>query len=186
MWFKRVQLGLIHMAVAVTLVPINSTLNRVMIKELAIPAFLVAIFVSLPYILSPVQVAIGSYSDKHPVLGYRRTPYILTGLILCVGGTLLAPYAAFLLVERSALSILVGLLAFGLWGMGYNLSAVSYLSLASEIDEKRSTTIATMFFLMIVGIIFMAIIIGQIVDPYSPEALHRAFWVSGGVAMALG
>jgi len=30
------QLGLIHLAVAMTLVPINSTLNRVMIKELSI------------------------------------------------------------------------------------------------------------------------------------------------------
>jgi len=30
---KRIQLGLIHVAVAMTLVPINSTLNRVMIKR---------------------------------------------------------------------------------------------------------------------------------------------------------
>ena len=61
---KRIQLGLIHVAVAMTLVPINSTLNRVMIKELAIPATLVAVMASLPYLLSPIQVAIGSYSGR--------------------------------------------------------------------------------------------------------------------------
>ena len=60
MFLKRFQLGLIHVAVAMTLVPINSTLNRVMIKELAISATIVAILASLPYLFSPIQVAIGS------------------------------------------------------------------------------------------------------------------------------
>ena len=88
MFLKRFQLGLIHVAVAMTLVPINSTLNRVMIKELSISATLVAILASLPYLFSPIQVAIGSYSDRHPLFGYRRTPYILVGLILCVLGVI--------------------------------------------------------------------------------------------------
>src|SRR5512139_2951045 len=94
---KRIQLGLIHMAVAMTLVPINSTLNRVMIKELAISATLVAVLASLPYLFSPIQVAIGSLSDRHPLLGYRRTPYILLGLLLCVFGVVASPTVAFLL-----------------------------------------------------------------------------------------
>lgn len=84
MFLKRFQLGLIHVAVAMTLVPIDSTLNRVMIKELSISATLFAILSSLPYLFAPIQVAIGSYSDRHPVMGFRRTPYILAGLLLCV------------------------------------------------------------------------------------------------------
>ena len=88
MFWKRVQIGLIHVAVAMTLVPINSTLNRVMIKELAFAATLVAVLASLPYLFSPIQVAIGSFSDRHPILGYRRTPYILIGLLLCVFGVI--------------------------------------------------------------------------------------------------
>jgi len=87
-FWKRVQIGLIHVAVAMTLVPINSTLNRVMIKELAFAATLVAVLASLPYLFSPIQVAIGSFSDRHPILGYRRTPYILIGLLLCVFGVI--------------------------------------------------------------------------------------------------
>src|SRR5512147_1540188 len=92
---KRLQLGLIHVAVAITLVPINSTLNRVMIKELALSATLVAVLVSIPYLLSPMQVAIGSYADRHPLFGRRRSPYIAIGAVLCIGGALLAPVAAF-------------------------------------------------------------------------------------------
>ena len=108
MLLKRLQLGLIHVAVAITLVPINSTLNRVMIKELAISATLVAILASLPYLLAPIQVAIGSYSDRHPILGYRRTPYILAGLILCVLGLIVSPYVAFLMAENFPLGLLAG------------------------------------------------------------------------------
>ena len=103
MFVKRFQLGLIHTAVAMTLVPINSTLNRVMIKELAVSATLVAVLASLPYLFSPIQVAIGSFSDRHPLFGYRRSPYILLGLLLCVFGVVLAPQAAFLLGEHSLL-----------------------------------------------------------------------------------
>src|SRR5829696_797478 len=188
MFLKRFQLGLIHVAVAMTLVPINSTLNRVMIKELAISATLVAVLASLPYLFSPIQVAIGSYSDRHPLFGFRRTPYILAGLLLCVVGLIVSPQVAFLMAANLPLGLLAGLLAFGAWGMGYNLSAVSYLSLASELsgENERGKTIATMWFMMIASIIVTAIGLSRMVDPYTPEALIRAFGVVAAVALILG
>ncbi len=171
-----------------TLVPINSTLNRVMIKELAISATLVAVLASLPYLISPIQVAIGTFADRHAVWGLRRTPYIALGLLLCVIGVILAPYAAFLMADNFWVGLVVGVLAFGTWGMGYNLSAVSYLSLASEIsgEKGRSRTIAIMFIMMILGIIFTAIAISRMVEPYSPQALVSAFRVVGIAALVLG
>jgi len=188
MFLKRLQLGLIHVAVAMTLVPINSTLNRVMIKELALSATLVAILASLPYLFAPMQVAIGSYSDRHPMFGFRRTPYILAGLILCVIGVIFSPQVAFLMAENLPLGLLVGVFAFGIWGMGYNLSAVSYLSLASELsgENERGKTIATMWFMMIVSIIVTAIGLSRMVDPYTPEALIRAFGYVAASALTLG
>lgn len=188
MFIKRFQLGLIHVAVAMTLVPINSTLNRVMIKELAISATLVAVLASLPYFFSPIQVAIGSYSDRHPLFGFRRTPYILAGVILCAVGLALSPQVAFLLKSRFWLGILAGLAAFGAWGMGYNLSSVSYLSLAEELsgEDGRGKTIATMWFMMIVAIILTAIGISRMVDPYTPAALMHAFNVVAVAALTLG
>jgi BCD family chlorophyll transporter-like MFS transporter len=185
---KRIQLGLVHVAVAMTLVPINSTLNRVMIKELAISATLVALLASLPYLFSPIQVAIGSYSDRHPIFGLRRTPYILVGLVLCVLGVVVSPQVAFLMSANLGLGILAGILAFGAWGMGYNLSSVSYLSLASELsgEDGRGKTIAIMWFMMIVSIIGTAIGISRMVDPYTPEAMIRAFEMVGASALALG
>src|SRR5258706_2955032 len=188
MFLKRIQLGLIHVAVAMTLVPINSTFNNVMIKELDNTATIVAILALLLYLFAPIQVAIGSYSDCHPIFGFRRTPFILVGLILCVFGLTVSPYVAFLMKDHLALGILAGILAFGAWGMGYNLSSVSYLSLATELsgEKGRGKTIAIMWFLMIVSIIVTAIAVGQMVDPYTPHALIRAFGYVAASALILG
>jgi BCD family chlorophyll transporter-like MFS transporter len=185
---KRFQLGLIHVAVAMTLVPINSTLNRVMIKELLIPATLVAILASLPYLFSPLQVAIGAYSDRHPIFGFRRTPYIAAGLILCAVGVIVSPQIAFLMAENWVLGVIIGILAFGAWGMGYNLASVSYLSLASELStaKERGKTIATMWIMMIVSIIATAITLSWMIDPYTPEIMQNAFNVIGAAALIIG
>jgi BCD family chlorophyll transporter-like MFS transporter len=118
----------------------------------------------------------------------RRTPYSFVGLILCVVGLLVSPYVAFLMADNLPLGILAGLFAFGAWGMGYNLSSVSYLSLASEIsgENGRGKTIATMWFMMIVSIIATAIGLSRLVDPYTPEALIRAFGYVAASALTLG
>src|SRR3990172_9388406 len=188
MLLKRIQLGLIHVAVAMTLLPINSTLNRVMIFDLEISKTLVSILAVLPYLISPIQVAIGAFSDRHPILGYRRTPYILTGLILCVVGLVISPYVAYLIHDNFALGILAGLLAFGTWGMGFNLSAVCYLSLASELsgEKERGKTIAIMFFMMVIGLIATGIGLSRMLTTYSPETLSQAFNVVGASALTLG
>lgn len=188
MLLKRLQLALIHTAVAMTLVPINSTLNRVMIFELDISKTLFTLLAIFPYLLSPIQVAIGSFSDRHPIFGYRRTPYILVGLLLCVIGVAVSPQVAILISENFTLGIIAGILAFGAWGMGYNLSAVCYLSLASELsgDEGRGRTVATMFTVMVIGLIATGISLSRMVPTFDPVVLERAFLIIAATALTLG
>ena len=188
MTLKRIQLGLIHVAVTITLVPINSTLNRIMIKELALSALLVAVLVSLPYLFSPIQVAIGSFSDKHPLFGWKRTPYIAVGLLFCIGGVIASPYIAYLLPENYWLGVLAGVFVFGAWGMGYNLASVSYFALATEIsgEKRRSRTIAVMFFMMIVSIIFTSLTVSALLEDYTVQALNQAFLLVGIAASIFG
>jgi BCD family chlorophyll transporter-like MFS transporter len=188
MLLKRLQLALIHTAVAMTLVPINSTLNRVMIFDLGISKTLFTLLAIFPYLLSPIQVAIGSFSDRHPIFGFRRTPYILAGLILCVLGVAVSPQVAILISENFTVGIIVGVLAFGMWGMGYNLSAVSYLSLASELsgEKGRGKTVATMFTLMVIGLIATGISLSRLVPTFDPVTLERAFVIVAASALVLG
>jgi BCD family chlorophyll transporter-like MFS transporter len=188
MLIKRLQIALIHTAVAMTLVPINSTLNRVMIFDLNISKTLFTMLAIFPYLLAPIQVAIGSFSDRNPILGYRRTPYILVGLILCVLGVAVSPQVAILIHDNFTVGIIVGILAFGAWGMGYNLSAVSYFSLATEISGQkgRGATIATMFFVMVIGLIATGVTLSRLVPEYDPDTLSRAFIIVAASALTLG
>ena len=175
--FKNIRLGLLHVAVAITFVAINGVLNRVMIHDLGIFSTVVAGLVVIPYLFSPAQVWIGQYSDTHPFWGYRRTPYILLGILLCIGGTALTPHAAVLIAQNFTLGIGLGVLAFGAWGIGYNLAVVSYLSLASDLstEEQRSRTIAVMWFMMITSIIITAITLGRALEQYSQAQLVNVF-----------
>ena len=188
MFFKRIQLGLIHVALTMTLIPMNSALNRVMINELALSATLVAVLASLPFLFSPVQVAIGAFSDRNPIFGYRRTPYIFIGLLFCAAGLFVSPDIAYLLAENFSAGIVAGVLAFGAWGVGYNFATVSYFSLATEIsgEKGRSRTIAIMFFMMIVSIIFTSLALSKMLDPFSRAALESSFALIGAIALGLG
>ncbi len=184
----RLQLGLIHLAVAMTLVPINSTLNRIMIKEMGFAAVVVAALASLPYLASPVQVFIGGYADQHPIWGFRRTPYILAGLALCALGMALTPHAAALMQERGVWGAPIAVVMFGLWGMGYNLATVSYFSLLSERfpAPTRGRAVAVMMVMMIVGIIATSVALSRMLEPYTFDALITAFRRIGWVALVLG
>ena len=188
MFLKRFQLGLIHTAVAITLVPFTSTLNRVMIYDFGISKTLFTFIAIFPYLFSPIQVAIGAFADRHPMLGYRRTPHILIGLLCCAAGLAISPYMVPLIQEDFTLGILTGLLAFGLWGMGYHFSAVSYFSLAAELsgEKGRGKTIALMFFMMVMGIIATGIALSQMVTTPTVEALAGAFGIIAASALILG
>ncbi len=185
---KNIRLGLLHVAVAITFVLINGILNRVMIHDMQILASVVAVLVVLPYLLSPLQVWIGQYSDTHPIAGYRRTPYIALGLLLCIGGAVVTPHVALLMAGNFVLGLLLGVLAFGAWGFGYNLAVVAYLSLASDLSDERhrSRTIAVMWFMMIASVILTAIIASRALEPYSAAQLVRVFRIGGLIALVLG
>jgi BCD family chlorophyll transporter-like MFS transporter len=75
-----------------------------------------------------------------------------------------------------------------MWGMGYNLSAVSYLSLASELsgENGRGRTIATMFTVMVIGLIATGISLSRMVPSFDLVALERAFLTVAASALILG
>lgn len=184
---RSIRLGLLHVVAAITLVPISGVLNRLMIHEFGILATVVAALVIAPYLLSPLQLWIGQYSDSHPLWGYRRTPYIALGLLLTIGGALLTPHAALLMERAFGPGLLLATLAFGLWGMGFNIATVAYLALASDLSspEQRPRTVAVMWFMMISSVIVTALLLGRALHDYTPARLIQAFNLLGGCALLL-
>lgn len=188
MFLKRLQLALIHTAVAMTLVPLTGTLNRAMIFDFGLSKTIFTLIAIFPYLFSPIQVAIGSFADRNPILGYRRTPHILLGLLLCAAGLGVSSFMVSTIQENFTFGILIGLFSFFLWGMGYHFSAVSYFSLASELsgEKGRGTTIAIMFFMMVLGIIAASQTVSRMATEPTFESLSRAFWIVAASALTLG
>jgi len=70
---RLLRLSLFQVSVGMAVALLNGTLNRVMIVELNMPAWLVALMVSLPLVFAPFRALIGYKSDNHrSYLGCRR------------------------------------------------------------------------------------------------------------------
>ena len=60
---RLLRLSLFQVSVGMAVVLLNGTLNRVMIVELGVPTWLVAVMVSLPLVFAPLRALIGFRSD---------------------------------------------------------------------------------------------------------------------------
>ena len=121
-------LSLFQVTVGMAVVLLIGTLNRVMIVELGVPAWLVALMVSLPLLFAPLRALIGHRPTHHrSVLGWRRVPYIWFGTLLQFGGLAIMPFALILLSGDSNAPAWVGqlgaALAFLLVGAGLHTDA---------------------------------------------------------------
>ena len=83
-WFGIVRLGLVQAALGAIVVLTTSTINRVMIVELALPAMVPGLFVTWHYALQVLRPSWGHGSDK----GGRRTPWIIAGMAALAVGRL--------------------------------------------------------------------------------------------------
>lgn len=185
------QLALVHVGVSITVVPVTSTLNRVMIADLHMPALLVSVLVALPYLLSPLQLLLGNWADRNPIGGYHRAPWIVLGGLLAATGSYFTAHTAYLLAQNFGLGLLVAGLVFSAWGVGVNAASVSYLSLVADLtdEEGRSRAVSVMWTAMILSTIATSLGLSRLLLDYSPEALYTAFgvvWLVSVIFVLLG
>ena len=95
---RLLRLSLFQVSVGIVTVLLIGTLNRVMIIELGVQTWLVALMVGLPLVAAPFRAFIGFRSDHHQsVLGWRRVPYLWMGSLLQFGGLAIMPFALIVL-----------------------------------------------------------------------------------------
>ncbi len=138
-WFGIVRLGLIQTALGSIVVLTTSTLNRVMIVELALPAVLPGALVALYYTVQLLRPRLGYGSD----IGGRRTPWIIGGMaLLAVAGVGAAAATALMGVHAPA-GIALAIVAFLLIGVGVGAAGTSLLVLlAKRVDDRRRSAAA--------------------------------------------
>ena len=168
-WLHVVRLGLVQACLGSIVVLTTSTLNRVMVVELALPALLPGLLVALHYAMQFARPRMGHGSD----VGGRRTPWIIGGMAVLACGGLLAAAATVWMGSQRTAGIALGVLAFALIGLGVSAAGTSLLVLlAKRVEPGRRAASATIVWLMmIMGFAITAGVVGRLLDPYSPARL---------------
>lgn len=164
-WAGIVRLGLVQTALGAIVVMTTSTLNRVMVVELALPAMLPGVLVAIHYFVQLSRPRFGHGSDT----GQRRTPWIIGGIAtLGFGGVLAALATAWMAVSTLG-GVLLALVAFLLIGAGVGASGTCLLVLlAATVEPKRRAAAASITWtMMIAGFAVTAGVVGAFLDPFS-------------------
>lgn len=177
-WLGVVRLGLVQTALGAIIVLTTSTLNRVMVVELMLPAALPGALVGWHYALQVFRPRWGYGADR----GQRATPWIVGGMAMLAAGGFLAAVATMWMATSLWAGIALALAAFTLIGVGVGAAGTSLLVLlAKRVQPERRAPAATLVWLMMIsGFILSAIAVGSLLDPYSPARLVA---VAGGVCL---
>ena len=170
-WFQIVRLGLVQMALGAIVVLTTSTLNRLMVVELALPAVLPGLLVALHYGIQMTRPQWGFASDT----GGKRTRWIIGGMVALAVGAFMAACGILVLANSFALGMVVSIIAYALIGLGVGASGTSLLALlaTTTVPHRRAAAATITWLMMIFGIAMTAGIVGSLLDPYTPALLLR-------------
>ncbi len=135
-WLQIVRLGLVQTALGAVVVLMTSTINRVMVVELALPAIVPGALVALHYAAQVLRPRWGYGSD----VGGRRTTWIVGGMAaLCLGG-----FGAAVATALAATSLTAGLTlavaSFLLVGMGAGAAGTNLLVLLASAQGEQASS----------------------------------------------
>ena len=185
---RLARLSLFQVSVGMATALMVGTLNRVMIVELGVGAWLVALMVALPLLVAPLRALIGFKSDTHrSFLGWKRVPFIWFGTMLQFGGLAIMPFALILLTGTTPVQLWAGHVAaaaaFLLAGAGLQTAQTAGLALATDLasEESRPRVVALMYVMLLVGMVGAAGLFGVALAEYSHTRLVQ---VVQGAAVA--
>uniref|UniRef100_B8HSV0 PUCC protein n=1 Tax=Cyanothece sp. (strain PCC 7425 / ATCC 29141) TaxID=395961 RepID=B8HSV0_CYAP4 len=167
--FTMFRLGLYQMGLGIMSLLTLGVLNRVMIKELAIPATIVGVTIAMNQFVAPVRIWFGQLSDTKPIGRGHRTGYVWAGAI----GFTMAAFLALQVIWQLNQSLvsqgwngasyawvaLLGLV-FALYGVAISASSTPFTALLVDISEEddRSKLVGIVWSMLMVGIIVGAIL----------------------------
>ena len=187
---RLLRLSLFQATVGMAAVLLIGTLNRVMIVELNVPSWIVAVMLALPLIFAPLRTFIGFRSDHHrSVLGWRRVPYIWFGTLLQFGGLAIMPFALILLSGDTTGPLWIGqagaALAFLLVGAGLHTVQTVGLALATDLapERARPRVVALLWAMLLLGMAVSALMFGFLLRHFSEVRLIQVVQGSAAVTM---
>ena len=190
---RLLRLSLFQVSVGMATVLLIGTLNRVMIVEMGVGAWLVALLVALPILVAPFRAMVGFRSDTYrSVLGWRRVPFIWLGTWMQFGGLAIMPFALILLSGDIThgpwwIGHAGAALAFLLVGAGMQTVQTAGLALATDIapEATRPRVVALMYVMLLVGMVGCSALFGVLLEEFSQIRLIRVVQGTAVATMAL-
>jgi len=171
---RLIRLALFQVSVGLATALMVGTLNRVMIVELGVGAWLVSLMIALPLVAAPFRALIGLKSDLHrSFLGWKRVPFIWFGTLMQFGGMAIMPFALILLTGQTSVQLWAGhvaaALAFVLAGAGLQTTQTAGLALATDVapEATRPRVVALMYVMLLVGLVGASLVYGVLLANYS-------------------
>ena len=156
-WFSIARLGLVQMALGAIVVLTTSTLNRLMVVELALPAVLPGLLVALHYGIQITRPNWGFLSDQ----GGHRTRWIIGGMAILGLGAFAAAAAIPVFETSFVIGLAISVVAYAMIGLGVGASGTSllaFLATATAPHRRAAVTAGS---------------VGALLDPYSHTLLLR-------------
>ena len=190
---RLLRLSLFQVTVGMAVVLLIGTLNRVMIVELGVPSWIVALMLALPLLSAPLRTLVGFRSDHHrSVLGWRRVPYIWFGSMAQFGGFAIMPFAILILSGDAEngpiwLGQVAAALAFLLVGVGLHTVQTVGLALATDLapERARPRVVALLCAMLLLGMVVSAVVFGFALRNFGHVKLIQVVQGAAVVTMAL-
>jgi MFS transporter, BCD family, chlorophyll transporter len=168
-WLQIIRLGIVQLCIGAVVVLTTSTLNRLMVVELALPALLSGALVALHSFVQITRPSWGFWSDAKG----NRTRFIIGGMAVCALGAFLAALAVAMGIAGQGAGLGLSVLAYVLIGLGAGACGTSLLALlaTATLPRRRAAAATITWLMMIFGIAVTSGVIGAMLDPYSPQRL---------------
>lgn len=182
-WGNVARCGLAQMAIGAVAALMTSTLNRVMVVELSLPATVPSVLVALHFLVQTTRSRFGFESDRL----HRRAPLVIGGAALLSLGGILASASVALAVSSRLLGLCLAVVAFTMIGIGMSASGTALLALVAErvAPRHRGGSAALLWIMMIFGIAVTAGTAESLLDPFSMSRLLTVTSAVCGVAFLL-
>ncbi len=190
---QLLRLSLFQISVGMAAVMLLGTLNRVMIVELSVPAFLVACMIALPVLIAPFRALLGFRSDTYrSAIGWKRIPYLWFGTLWQMGGLAIMPMSLLVLGGDVVHDIpfageVLAALAFVMTGLGMHMTQTAGLALAADraTDETRPRVVALLYVMFLIGMGLSAVIVGYLLRDFGNIRLIQVVQGTAVVTMVL-
>jgi MFS transporter, BCD family, chlorophyll transporter len=182
-WGQIARLGVVQACLGAIVVLMTSTLNRVMVVELALPVVLPGFLVALHYGVQITRPNWGFLSDR----GGNRTRWIIGGMAMLAAGAVGAALAVPVLETAPWVGLGLSVLAYVLIGLGVGACGTSLLALlaTATAPQRRPAAATITWLMMIAGIALTAIVAGGFLDPYSHTRLLAVVACVGAGAVVI-